>query len=407
MEETMRRKMVVTLILLLAVTITSCGKKEEVVVEKPATVQGLKIETVKSTPVSEDYEAVGTVRSKTTTVLSSKTMGNILAVHVREGDRVRTGQLLIEIDDRDTKAQLQKAQAGLREVQDVQEEIEQNSHVAESGKEAAEAGKALALATFNRYKALLEQKSVSQQEFEEVQAKLKISETEVDRAGRMLQALLARKNQVLAKMEQAKADIASAQIHVGYARITSPTNGIVVSKQAEVGLLAAPGVPLLTLEDHFRYRLEVPVEESMLNRIRLGTPVQISIDVLGPQGLSGKVTEIVPTSDPASRSFTVKIDLSEEKGKSGSPLALRSGLYGKARFSVGQKQAMQVPQKAILQRGQLVGVFIVDLSDVVRLRLIQAGKTYGDRTEVLSGINDGDRIIVEGLEKVKEGDRVQ
>jgi RND family efflux transporter MFP subunit len=350
---------------------------------------------------------VGTVRSKTTTVLSSKTMGNILAVHVREGDRVRTGQLLIEIDDRDTKAQLQKAQAGLREVQDVQEEIEQNSHVAESGKEAAEAGKALALATFNRYKALLEQKSVSQQEFEEVQAKLKISETEVDRAGRMLQALLARKNQVLAKMEQAKADIASAQIHVGYARITSPTNGIVVSKQAEVGLLAAPGVPLLTLEDHFRYRLEVPVEESMLNRIRLGTPVQISIDVLGPQGLSGKVTEIVPTSDPASRSFTVKIDLSEEKGKSGSPLALRSGLYGKARFSVGQKQAMQVPQKAILQRGQLVGVFIVDLSDVVRLRLIQAGKTYGDRTEVLSGINDGDRIIVEGLEKVKEGDRVQ
>ena len=86
---------------------------------------------------------------------------------------------------------------------------------------------------------------------------------------------------------------------------------------------------------------------------------------------------------------------------------LRSGLYGRARFRVGQKQAIQVPQKAILKRGQLVGVFIVDPSGVVRLRLIQTGKAYGDRVEVLSGINDGDRIIVEGLEKAKEGDRVQ
>jgi len=391
--------MVVTLILLLAVMITSCGKKEEVALEKPATVQGVKIETVKSTPVSEDYEAVGTVRSKTTTVLSSKTMGNILAVPIREGDRVRTGQLLIEIDDRDTKAQLQKAQAGLREVQAAQEEIEQTIRAAESARDAAEAGRSLALATFTRYKSLLDEKSVSRQEFDEVQAKLKVAEAEVDRANRMLQALLAKKNQVHSKQEQVRADITSAQVYVGYGRILSPMDGIVISKQAEIGLLATPGVPLLTIEDNSHYRLEVSAEDSMLRKIRLGTPVQVSIDALGPQEVSSRVSEIVPASDPGSRSSTVKIDLSQP--------GLRSGLYGKARFSVGQKQAIQVPQKAILQRGQLVGVFIVDPSDVVRLRLIQAGKTYGDRTEVLSGINDGDRIIVEGLEKVKEGDRVQ
>ena len=179
----------------------------------------------------------------------------------------------IEIDDRDTRAQLQKAQAGLREVQEAQEEIEQNIHAAESAREAAEAGRSLALATFNRYKALLEQKSVSQQEFDEVQAKMKIAEAEVDRAGRMLQALMAKKSQVLAKVEQVKADITSAQVYVGYGRILSPMNGIVVSKQAEIGLLAAPGVPLLTLEDNSRYRLEVSVEDSMLRQIRLGTPV--------------------------------------------------------------------------------------------------------------------------------------
>ena len=164
----MRRKWVVISIVSLAMMITSCGKKEEAAIEKPATIEGVKIETMRISPVPEDYEAVGTVRSKTTSVLSSKTVGNILAIHVREGDRVRMGQPLIEIDDRDSRAQLQKAQAGLREAQDAQEEMDQNIRAAESAREAAEAGRSLAAATFKRYSNLLEEKSVSRQEFDEV-----------------------------------------------------------------------------------------------------------------------------------------------------------------------------------------------------------------------------------------------
>jgi membrane fusion protein, multidrug efflux system len=407
MEESMRRKKwIVISIVSLAIIITSCRKKEEAIIEKPTTVQGVKIETVKLSPVQEDYEAVGTVRSKTTSVLSSKTVGNILVVHVREGDRVRTAQLLIEIDDRDSRAQLQKAQAALREVQDAQEEIEQHIRAAESAREAAEAGRSLATATFKRYNALLEQKSVSQQEFDEVQAKLKVAEAELDRANRMLQALIAKKSQVLAKTDQAKADITNAQVYLGYSQILSPINGIVVSKQAEIGLLASPGTPLLTLEDNSHYRLEVSVEDSMLKKIRLDTPVQISIDALGIREFSSRVTEIVPASDPGSRSATVKIDLFDEKGSAGQPV-LRSGLFGKARFPVGQKQAIRIPQKAVLQSGQLVSVFIIDSSNILRLRLIKTGKQFGNQIEVLSGLNDGDRIAAEGMERVKEGDRVQ
>jgi len=114
-----------------------------------------------------------------------------------------------------------------------------------------------------------------------------------------------------------KADITSAQVYVGYGRILSPMDGIVTSKQAEVGLLAAPGVPLLTLEDHSRYRLEVSVEDSMIRRIRPAMPVRVVIDALGPQEFSRRVTEIVPASDPGSRSSTVKVDLSDDEGKTG------------------------------------------------------------------------------------------
>lgn len=401
----MRREWIIAMILLVFF-VSGCGRREGEI-EKPATIQGVKIETIRLSPVAEDYEAVGTVRSKTTSVLSSKTVGNILAIHVREGDRVRTGQLLIEIDDRDSRSQLQKAEAGLREVLQALEEVEQNVHAAEAAKRAAEAGKSLALVTFNRYKALLEERSASRQEFDEVQAKMKIAEAEADRAGRMLQAAMAKKSQTLAKVEQAKADVAHAQIYLGYSRIVSPLNGVVVSKQADIGLLAAPGVPLLTVEDNSRYRLEVSVEDSMLDRIGLGSPAQISIDAVGPEEFPGRVTEIVPASDPGSRSSTVKIDLPGAKESSGSKGVLRSGLYGKARFPIGQKQILQVPLKAIIQRGQLVSVFVADSSQILHLRLIKTGKQYRDQMEVLSGLNDGDRVVVEGIERVKEGDRVE
>jgi len=402
----MRKEWIIAMSLLVFF-VMGCGRREEGIAEKPNTIHGVRIETIKLLPVEEDYETVGTVRSKTTSVLSSKTVGNILAVHVREGDRVKIGQLLIEIDDRDSRSQLQKAEAGLREVSEGLEEIEQNIHGAEAARGAAEAGKALALATFNRYKGLLEQRSASLQEFDEVQAKMKIAEAEADRAGRMLQALVAKRNQVLAKMEQAKADVTSAQIYVGYGRITSPINGVVVSKQAEIGLLAAPGVPLVTLEDNSFYRLEVSVEDSMLRQIRLGTPSRVSIDAIGLEEFSGRVTEVAPASDPGSRSSTVKIDLFDAKGSSGSRAVLRSGLYGRARFPIGEKRVLKVPLKAVLQRGQLVGVFAVDSSQVLHLRLIKTGKQYGDQLEVLSGLNDGDRIVVEGTERVREGDRVE
>jgi multidrug efflux system membrane fusion protein len=403
----MRKKWVIIFVVLVAAPVTSCGKKEEAIIATPAPLQGVKVETVSLSPVQEEYEAVGTVRSKTLSVLSSQTVGNILAVHVREGDRVQTGQLLIEIDDRDTRAQLRKTQAGLREVQDSQEEIDQNIRSAESAREAAEAGRSLATATFKRYNALLEEKSVSQQEFDEVQTRLKVAEAEVDRAGRMLQALMAKKNQLLAKMEQVRADITSAQVYLGYSRIQAPINGIVTSKQAEVGLLAAPGVPLLTLEDNSTYRLEVSVEDSMLKEVHLKAPVRISIDALGSQEFSRRVTEIVPASDPGSRSSTVKIDLFDEKGVSFGQPVLRSGLFGRARFPVGEKRLLKVPQMAILQKGQLVGVYTVDSANIVHLRLIKTGKSYGAQVEVLSGLNEGDRVVVEGMERVKEGDRVQ
>jgi multidrug efflux pump subunit AcrA (membrane-fusion protein) len=389
---------------LVAATVTlfiaACGRRQEAGTERAAPIRNVKIEKVVASPIDDFYEATGTVRSKTTSVLSSRIMGIIMTIHVREGDRVRAGQVLVVIDSREATALVQQAQAGMREAESALEEIERNLQAAGSSKTAAEASSALSASTYNRYKQLLERRSVSPQEFDEVQARHRVADAEAERATRVLSSLEARKNQVLAKIDQAKAQVVNAQVYASYARVASPMNGIVTAKQAEVGAMAAPGTPLLTLEDNSQYRLEAAVEESQIRKIRLGDKVQVRIDALGDEEVSGAVSEIVPAADPASRSHTVRIDLPPRP-------ALRSGSFGRARFSSGKKQAITIPHGAIAERGQLVTVFVVDQTGTARLRLIKTGKSYGDRVEVLTGLSDGERIVVDNIEAVSDGSRIE
>jgi RND family efflux transporter MFP subunit len=157
---------------------------------------------------------------------------------------------------------------------------------------------------------------------------------------------------------------------------------------------------LVTIEDDSRYRLEVAVEESQLGKVSMGQQARVRIDAFGADDLEGCVSEITPAADPMSRSYMVKIDLPSRQG-------LRSGLYGVARFVSGRKQAIVVPLKAVVERGQLVGVYVVDDASVARLRLIKTGKSYGENVEVLSGLSDGERIVVDGVADVKDGVKVQ
>jgi multidrug efflux pump subunit AcrA (membrane-fusion protein) len=385
---------------LLATTVASCGKNQEVAAENPPVAKGARVERVSESPVEDYYEATGTVRSKTMTVLSSKIMGTVISLRAREGDKVSAGQALIEIDNRDANAQLQKAGAGLRQAQEGLAEVEQATAAAKSAQAAADANKRLADSTYARYQALFERKSISPQEFDEAKAKRETAEAESRRAADTLKMLAAKERQALAQIDQAKADVANAQIFVSYARIASPITGVVVAKHTEVGSTATPGTPLLMIEDGSRYRLEVAVEESQLGKIRMGQRARLRIDALGADDPEGCVSEITPAADPMSRSYTVKIDLPARQ-------PLRSGLYGVARFASGQRQAILIPRKSVTQRGQLAGVFVVDDAGVARLRLIQTGKTYGENVEALSGLNGGERIVVDGVADVKDGARIQ
>ena len=381
--------------------VVSCAKKPESTQPGPI-VQGAKLETVKTSSVDDYYEAVGTVRAKTSSVVAARIMGNITSVRVREGDRVRAGQTVIEIENRDAPVQIQKAQAGVRESNDALDESERNIRAAESARDAARANESLASSTFNRYQTLFNRQSVSPQEFDEVCTKLEVAKAESERADRMLQAAKARQSQTLGRIDQAKADVSNARIYAGYSRLASPINGVVVAKHADVGSMATPGAPLLTIENDANYQLEVAVEESQLGKIHPGDQASVTIEALGNQQLTSSVVEIVPTADPNSRSYMVKLSLPNISGQQ-----LRSGIYGKARFVSGARNVLSVPQKAITQNGQLVSVFVVNQSGTARMRLIKTGEKLGERVEVLSGLNDGEQIVSEVFPQLKDGTRVR
>src|SRR5262245_51703128 len=158
---------------------------------------------------------------------------------------------------------------------------------------AARSNFELTEATLKRYEKLRDQKSVTPQEFEEVQARQRA-------ASASLQAVQARKQQVLAKITQAESENRNLQALQSYAELHAPFDGVVTQKHLDAGSLALPGVPIVTLEETTRYRLEVPIEESRSRSLRLGQKLEVRLAGSEDVPIQGIVREIEPVADPAS-----------------------------------------------------------------------------------------------------------
>lgn len=360
----------------------------------------VRIFQVSRSTVADAYEATGTIAAKTTTQVSANMLGRINSIRVSEGDIVQKGQLLIEIDDRDAIAQLEKAQAGLREAQASLIELDNSTEAAKAALKTAEANKQFVDVTFGRYKELYGRKSVSGQEYDEALSRSDAAASELARTKANLQTTISRKAQITARIEQAKADIANSKVYASYSRIVSPVSGVIVKKIVEAGAIASPGVPLLSIEDNSQYRLEASVGESHLALVHIGDRVNVRIDALGTGEITGAVAEVLPISDAASRSYTVKINLPPN------PL-LRSGMFGVARFALSGKEAITVPETAIVRRGQLTGIYLVASDGTVQFRIITTGKTSEGMIEILSGLNEGDEVASAETGNLKDGTKVR
>lgn len=351
--------------------LASCGQERRAPGEaKPAPV-AVRTALVETAEWPSIYEAVGTVRAQTAATLSAKVMGYVKEVRVDAGDRVRAGQLLVTLDSRDLDAQYRQVQAGHEEAKSAMAE-------AENAIAAAKAQLELAEATFRRMKDLHDKKSISEQEFDEVAAKLKMAQANHEMA-------LSRRRQLQEKIQQAGEAVEVAAVMTSYTEIKAPFDGTITEKTVEPGNLAAPGAPLLAIEKAGAYRLEARVEESRLPEVHAGQAVEVDLEAL-ERTIESRVSEVVPAVDASSRAFLVKINL---------PLVPRlwSGLFGRARFDIGSRSVISAPVDAVVTQGQVRSVYVVE-DGRARSRLVTLGRQRNTRVEVLSGLAAGEQVVV-------------
>jgi RND family efflux transporter MFP subunit len=276
--------------------------------------------------------AAGALMSKNTSVLSSKVMGRVSYLGVQDGDQVSAGKLLIRIESGEITAQAVQAQAAYNN----------------------------AKLQYDRIKSLYDAKASTQIEMD--------------------QATLG--------LETAQAGLTAAKSMESYTVITAPIAGQVVEKRINLGEMAMPGQPLLKIEDNRNLRLEVTVREMDIMHIQPGKAVKIMIDAMPGREIAAKVSQVVSASDVRTHSFIVKVDVPAEKG-------LITGMYGKAFFSIGRREAIVVPKSAVVEMSGISGVYIVSAEGNAVFQMVQLGETQGNSVEVVSGLKKGDRVIAD------------
>jgi RND family efflux transporter MFP subunit len=238
---------------------------------------------------------------------------------------------------------------------------------------------------------LASKKSISSQEFDESSARLKSAQAAYEMAR-------SKRAQLDSKRAQVEQEIRGANIMRDYARISAPFSGVVTAKSVDPGSLAAPGAPLLTLEREGNFRLEASVDESRLPLVKTGQTVEVALES-SDRRFPARVSEIVPAVDPASRAYTVKIDLPSLPN-------VRSGMFGRAFFHAGTRNVLTIPPQALMEHGQLQSVFVVD-GEFVHSRLVTTGERRPASVEVLSGLSAGEKVVSPAPPGLTDGARVE
>jgi len=320
-------------------------REENSYAEAPKADAPVSVEAVIVEPRTIDsvVTAAGTLNSKNTSVLSSKVMGRVVRLSVQEGDQVSTGKLLMKIDSGEITAQMIQAKAAYNN----------------------------ARLQHDRIKSLYDAKASTQMEMD--------------------QATLG--------LENAQAGLQAAKAMESYTLITAPISGQIVEKRINLGEMALPGQPLIKIEDNRNLRLEVTVKDMDILSIQPGKPVKVQIDAMPGIEISGTVSQVVQASDVRTHSFIVKIDIPASKG-------LITGMYGKAFFTIGKREAILVPKSAIVEMSGISGVYIVSADRGAVFQMIQLGEERGNFVEVITGLKKGDRVISDKHLGILDGKQV-
>jgi RND family efflux transporter MFP subunit len=324
--------------------LSGCGRKVEThpFAQPGLSVAQVQVRAAESKPQTSTEEVVGTVRAKQHATLEAKLSGRIDKMPILLGQTVKAGQLVAHLDAAEIKARLDQAQAGLQQAE----------------------------RDWKRTSGLFGQQAATRSDYDAAESRYQV----------------------------AKAALAEAQAMMGYVEILAPFDGVVTKKWADAGDLAAPGKPLIDIESPALLQLEADVPEGIASRVQRDARLGIRFDSLKEE-LTGTVTEIAPTADPASRTFRVKLDLPQAA-------SLKSGQFARLVVPIGESSCVRVPGSAVVARGQLEILFVVS-NQRAQLHLVKTGRKVGDEVEILAGLEPGEAVVVGGAALLVDGQPVE
>ena len=287
---------------------------------------------------------------------STVLMGRVDSIERKEGEAVRKGEVLARVDSRDVSARVAQAEAAV----------------------------AAARAMEHNARLMLER-------MERLHARQAATQKDLDDATAGYEA-------ALANLRAAEEGVKAAEVYLTYSEIKAPFDGVVAERMVEVGDMAAPGRPLFVIEDTSKVKIEGQVPESVASELVVGDRVVVQI---GDRWDQAELSELLPTADPRSRTFTVRALLDNPERQ------LRSGMFARLTLGGEPRAVVTAPETAIVRRGPLTGLFIVDDDSTARLRWVTLGRVQDDHVEILTGLQVGERVVLSPPSALEDGRPVE
>lgn len=357
-------KKIITIITLSSLILTSCGS------DKKENAASLPVITVQVAGNVENFNnpyvtASGKIESENSANLSTRMMGYVTNVHVKVGQNISAGQLLVSINNTDLQAKKAQVDASITQVTAAFKNAKKD---------------------YDRFVNLFAQQSASQKELDDITSRYEMAKAGLEAANQM-------RNEVMAQFS--------------YSNITAPFSGTVTNTFVKEGDMANPGMPLVSIEGSSKLQVTAMVSESDITSVKNGMPVTINVKSLNKE-VTGKVSEVSLSAKNTGGQYLVKVTLDKMDKE------ILSGMFVNVQFpsekkgtSTVKSDLVLVPVSALVKEGQLTGVYTIGSGNVALLRWLRIGKTVGNQVEVLSGLSADEQYIVGADGKLFNGATVQ
>lgn len=354
------RNYIIAMVLTMALVLASCGGNETNKAVDNAPAVAVQLRAVAQNTDNSFLTVSGKVQAAKSANISTRMMGYVDKIYVEVGEAVKSGQLLLSVNNADVSAKLAQVNAGITEATAAYTNAEKD---------------------YQRFTSLFKENSASQKELDDITANYNMAKARLESAKQM-------RNEVNAQLS--------------YANIRAPFNGVVTNKFINAGDMANPGMPMLEVESPGKHQVLAMVPESEILDIKPDAEVSVLLKSLA-KSVKGRVTEVSTSAKNTGGQYLVKVMLESSDAN------ILSGMYATVQFPIERKAsatAVMVPTKALVENGQLTGIYTVSESSTALLRWLRIGRVFGDEVEVLSGLSQDEEYIVSSDGKLFNGAKV-